>query len=117
MYFCLAGAATKELPVYVRLKLNSKNRWANAFMDQSTILIGITLLSKSVRAMVHAPQEVGLWGFRKPCQWRGFRAVGKICFQVFTLCFWDLLVCSDLDMPLLSDPYRHSVRTFSGVYS
>jgi len=57
MYFCLAGAATKELPVYVRLKLNSKNRWANAFMDQSTILIGITLLSESVRAMFHAPQQ------------------------------------------------------------
>ena len=37
MYFSLAGAATKEVPVYVRLNLKSKNRWANTFMDQSAI--------------------------------------------------------------------------------
>ena len=35
MYFTLAGTATKDVPVYVRLNLKSKNRWANAFMDQS----------------------------------------------------------------------------------
>jgi len=57
MYFSLAGAATKQLPVYVRLKLNSKNRWANAIMDHIPMFIRITLLRKSVRAMFYAPQE------------------------------------------------------------